>query len=96
MAAISSSLCSGLRNSSAGASACNSSNVLESFDSESVLSSGQEEKTIVSLFGWLKLRKIKTNKPPCGKHKCRGELVSDPKGVCVSLMSKEFKTELLN
>lgn len=58
-------------------------------DSESDLSSGRERE-VTSLLGRLKnpsqadiarLRKIKTNDPPRGKRRCRGALVSDPKGV---------------
>ena len=74
-------------------SGSSSSSSLESFDSESDLSSGLEERTIVSLLDWLKfpspadiarLRKIKTNEPPRGKCKCRGAPMYDPKGVSLS------------
>ena len=92
-----SSQCSG---SSGGASAggdCKpcSSNDLESFDSESDISSGRK---VTSLLDWLRspspadiarLRKIKRR----GNRKCRGALVSDPKGVSPSQRVKKFQAE---
>lgn len=40
-------------------------------------------------------RRIKTNKPPVGKHSCRGALTSDPKKVTPRQRVREFDNECL-
>lgn len=64
----------------------------------------QEKRKVVSLLDRLRppttadilrQRKTKTNKPPRGKHQCRGSLTSDPKGVSPSQRVREFDKESL-
>ena len=38
-------------------------------------------------------RKIKANPPPKGKHRCKGTLTSDPKGVAPNQRVREFSEE---
>ena len=38
-------------------------------------------------------RKIKTNPPPKGKRRCKGALVSDPKGISLAQRVKKFSEE---
>lgn len=85
--------------------ASSTSDVVESEDSR--LSEDSREgpsNSVVTLLDRLKspsaadiarCRKLKTNKPPLGKRKCRGGLSSDPKGVSPTQRVKEFAEENL-
>ena len=93
--------------STSGFSAQTSSSALESdvvVYASSESESDEEGTEVVSLLDRLKSptpadisrkRKIKKNAPPKGKRRCRGSLLSDPKGVTPFQRVREFSEESL-